>query len=78
MPSAVALGESTTMKLTFTVVDTSSSQAVFPQQAHLLFEDPKGGDVTLPVTVKSNGKASFTIVRRIPFLSIRLASKQLY
>jgi oligosaccharyltransferase complex subunit delta (ribophorin II) len=63
LPSPIVLGEATTFKLTFTIVDTASGEPVFPQQAHLLFADTKGEeDVTLPVSVKSNGKASFTIV----------------
>ncbi|GFZ46479.1 hypothetical protein JCM24511_04726 [Saitozyma sp. JCM 24511] len=62
LPSPISLGEATTLKLTFTIVDMASGEPVFPQQAHLLFADKKGEeDVTLPVSVKSNGKASFTI-----------------
>ena len=49
--------------MTFTVVDTASGEAAYPKRAHLLFQDIKGEeDVTLPVTVKENGKAGFTIV----------------
>lgn len=63
LPSPIILGESSTLKLTFTVIDTTTGDGVFPQQAHLLFEDPKGvEDVTLPISVKDNGRASFTIV----------------
>lgn len=62
-PKAIELGEGGTFKLTFTVVDTASGEATYPKQAHLLFQDLKGEeDVTLPVTVKENGKAGFTIV----------------
>ncbi|ORX39566.1 Oligosaccharyltransferase subunit Ribophorin II-domain-containing protein [Kockovaella imperatae] len=57
----IVLSEGSTLKLTFNSVDKASGNAVFPQQAHLLFEDSKGGeDVTLPVSVKSNGRASWT------------------
>jgi len=63
LPSAIELGEGGTLKFTFTAIDTTSGSAVQPKQAHLLFEDLKGEeDVTLPVTIKENGKASFTIV----------------
>lgn len=62
LSKAIALEEGSTLKLTFGVVDTVSGEPVFPQQALLLFEDQRGDDVRLPVTVKSNGKASFTIV----------------
>lgn len=66
-PKAIELAEGGTFKLTFTVVDTTSGEAVYPKQAHLLFQDLKGEeDVTLPVTVKENGKAGFTIVRTLP------------
>lgn len=62
-PKTIELAEGGTFKLTFTVVDTTSGEAVYPKQAHLLFQDLKGEeDVTLPVTVKDNGKAGFTIV----------------
>jgi hypothetical protein len=65
LPSPVVLSDGSTLKLTFTTVDMTSGDGVFPHQAHLLFEDPKGGDdVTLPVTVKSNGRASYTLVSR--------------
>ncbi|ORY23713.1 Oligosaccharyltransferase subunit Ribophorin II-domain-containing protein [Naematelia encephala] len=57
----ITLTDDSTLKLSFSVVDTSSGEGVFPQQAHLLFHDPKGDDVTLPIALKSNGKASFTI-----------------
>ncbi|WVQ71234.1 hypothetical protein IAR50_000759 [Cryptococcus sp. DSM 104548] len=57
----IELSESSIFKLSFTVVDTVSGESVYPQQASLLFENPKGDDVTLPVTVKSNGKAQLTI-----------------
>lgn len=71
LSSPIILSESSTLKLTFTVVDTVSGEGVFPQQAHLLFEDPKGvSDVTLPINVKGNGKASFTIVRQALSLDI--------
>lgn len=64
LPKTVELQEGGTLKLTFTIVDTASGDSVYPKQAHLLFEDLKGDeDVTLPVTVKENGKAGFTIVR---------------
>lgn len=63
LPSTIELGEGGTLKFTFTAIDTTSGQGVYPKQAHLLFEDLKGEeDVTLPVTIKENGKASFTIV----------------
>lgn len=63
LPKTIELAEGGTFKLTFTVVDTTSGETVFPKQAHLLFQDLKGEeDVTLPVTVKENGKAGFTIV----------------
>ncbi|OCF55526.1 oligosaccharyltransferase complex subunit delta (ribophorin II) [Kwoniella mangroviensis CBS 10435] len=61
LPSPITLTEGSTFKLSFSVIDTASGESVYPQQAHLLFEDPKGGDVTLPVSVKSNGKAQITI-----------------
>ena len=61
LPAPIHLAEGSTFKLTFTIIDTESSSGVFPQQAHLLFES-KDGDVTLPLTVKSGGKAGFTIV----------------
>jgi hypothetical protein len=65
LPSAIELGEGGTLKFTFTAIDTTSGSAIQPKQAHLLFEDLKGEeDVTLPVTIKENGKASFTIVRQ--------------
>ena len=68
LPSTIELGEGGTLKFTFTAIDTTSGQGVYPKQAHLLFEDLKGEeDVTLPVTVKENGKASFTIVSSLPF-----------
>jgi hypothetical protein len=64
LPSAIELAEGGTLKFTFTAIDTTSGSAIQPKQAHLLFEDLKGEeDVTLPVTIKENGKASFTIVR---------------
>jgi len=67
LPSAIELGEGGTLKFTFTAIDSTSGSAIQPKQAHLLFEDLKGEeDVTLPVTVKENGKASFTIVRSFP------------
>lgn len=67
LPSTIELGEGGTLKFTFTAIDTTSGQGVYPKQAHLLFEDLKGEeDVTLPVTVKENGKASFTIVSPLP------------
>jgi hypothetical protein len=63
LPKAIELVEGGTLKFTFTAIDTSSGESVSPKQAHLLFEDMKGEeDVTLPVTVKDNGKAGFTIV----------------
>ncbi|RXK36053.1 hypothetical protein M231_06701 [Tremella mesenterica] len=58
LPSPIALTETSTFKLTFTVVDLTGS-SVFPKQAHLLFEGIE--DVTLPVSVKPNGRASFTL-----------------
>lgn len=61
LPSPIVLAESSTLKITFTVIDTTSGEGVFPQQAHLLFEDLKGEDVTLPVSVKGNGRASFAV-----------------
>ncbi|WWC86167.1 uncharacterized protein L201_001040 [Kwoniella dendrophila CBS 6074] len=61
LPSPIALSEGSTFKLSFSVIDTASGEGIYPQQAHLLFEDPKGDDVTLPVTVKTNGKAQITI-----------------
>jgi hypothetical protein len=67
LPSAIELREGGTLKFTFTAIDTTSGSAIQPKQAHLLFEDLKGEeDVTLPVTIKENGKASFTIVRLWP------------
>jgi hypothetical protein len=67
LPSAIELGEGGTLKFTFTAIDTTSGSVIQPKQAHLLFEDLKGEeDVTLPVTIKENGKASFTIVRLWP------------
>ena len=69
LPSAIELGEGGTLKFTFTAIDTTSGSAVQPKQAHLLFEDLKGEeDVTLPVTIKENGKASFTIVRPLRYV----------
>ena len=63
IPSPVNLTEASTFKLTFLVIDTTTGDGVFPQQAHLLFEDANGkGDVTLPITIKGNGRASFTLV----------------
>jgi len=63
LPKAIELVEGGTLKFTFTAIDTSSGENVSPKQAHLVFEDMKGEeDVTLPVTVKDNGKAGFTIV----------------
>lgn len=68
-PKAIELAEGGTFKLTFTVVDTASGEATSSKQAHLLFQDLKGEeDVMLPVTVKDNGKAGFTIVSPHPFL----------
>nr|ODN86506.1 oligosaccharyltransferase complex subunit delta (ribophorin II) [Cryptococcus depauperatus CBS 7841] len=61
LPSPITLSETSVFKLSFSVVDIESGEGVFPQQAHLRFEDPQGDDVTLPVTVKSNGKAQITI-----------------
>ncbi|WWC66428.1 uncharacterized protein I206_100330 [Kwoniella pini CBS 10737] len=61
LPTPIALSEGSTFKLSFSVIDTVTGEGIYPQQAHLLFEDPKGDDVTLPVTVKSNGKAQITI-----------------
>ena len=46
-------------------MDTSTGNPVLPQQAHLLFEDVKGGDVTLSVNVKPNGRASFVFVSSV-------------
>lgn len=70
LPKKIELGEGGTFKLTFTVVDTTSGETVYPKQAHLLFEDLKGEeDVTLPITVKENGKAGFTIVSNGPTTS---------
>lgn len=64
LPKTIDLQEGSTLKFTFTAVDSVSGEGVYPKQAHLLFEDLKGEeDVTLPVTVKENGKAGFTIVR---------------
>jgi hypothetical protein len=69
LPSDIELAEGGTLKFTFTAIDTTSGSAIQPKQAHLLFEDLKGEeDVTLPVTIKENGKASFTIVRHFPVL----------
>lgn len=74
LPLPIVLADATTLKLTFTVVETTSGDGIFPQQAHLLFEDPKGGnDVTLPINVKANGKASFTLVRSLIPYPPRLA-----
>ncbi|WWC58553.1 uncharacterized protein I303_101096 [Kwoniella dejecticola CBS 10117] len=70
LPSPIALSEGSTFKLSFSVIDTATGEGVFPQQAHLLFEDPKGDDVTLPVTVKSNGKAQLTINTAKPHPSL--------
>lgn len=64
LPQPIILSDQSTLRLTFTSIDASSQEPIFPQQAHLLFEDPKGDDVTLPVNVKSNGKASWTFVSR--------------
>ncbi|WRT64080.1 uncharacterized protein IL334_001008 [Kwoniella shivajii] len=61
LPSAISLTEGSIFKLSFSVIDTASGEGLYPQQAHLLFEDPKGSDVTLPITVKPNGKAQITI-----------------
>ncbi|KAK8865864.1 hypothetical protein IAR55_001012 [Kwoniella newhampshirensis] len=61
LPNPITLTESSIFKLAFTVIDTTTGEAVYPQQAHLLLEDPKGDDVTLPLSVKGNGKAQITI-----------------
>ncbi|OCF31126.1 oligosaccharyltransferase complex subunit delta (ribophorin II) [Kwoniella heveanensis BCC8398] len=61
LPNPITLTDQSIFKLAFTVIDTTTGESVYPQQANLLFEDPKGGDVTLPVTVKGNGKAQITI-----------------
>ncbi|WVQ85467.1 hypothetical protein IAT38_007632 [Cryptococcus sp. DSM 104549] len=61
LPTPIELAETGTFKLAFTIVDTKTGESVYPEQAQLLFEDPKGDDVTLPVSVKSNGKAQVTI-----------------
>ncbi|CAD6570181.1 MAG: hypothetical protein TREMPRED_005636 [Tremellales sp. Tagirdzhanova-0007] len=62
LPEPISLSDTSTLRFTFTVIDTSTGNGVFPQQAHLLFEDPNGRhDVTLPIIVKGNGKASFII-----------------
>ena len=70
LPQPIVLAEQSTLKLTFTTVDAASQEPLFPQQAHLLFEDPKGNDVTLPVNVKSNGKASWTFVSLLVSASV--------
>lgn len=64
LPSPIALSENTNFKLAFTVIDTTSGESMYPQQAHLLLEGLQSDDddVTLPITVKSNGKAQITIV----------------
>jgi oligosaccharyltransferase complex subunit delta (ribophorin II) len=64
LPSTITLSETSVFKFAFTAVNTASGEGVVPRQAHLLFEDKKGQDVTLNVAVKSNGKASFQIVSR--------------
>ncbi|WVR05815.1 hypothetical protein IAU60_002840 [Kwoniella sp. DSM 27419] len=61
LPNPITLTDSSIFKLSFMTIDTSTGEGVYPQQAHLLFEDTKGGDVTLPVTVKGNGRAQITI-----------------
>ncbi|KAK4687279.1 hypothetical protein P7C73_g2841, partial [Tremellales sp. Uapishka_1] len=58
---AVSLAAGSVFKLSFTAIDTSSGEGTVPQQAHILFEDARGDQVTLPVNVKATGKAAFTI-----------------
>ncbi|ADV21204.1 oligosaccharyltransferase complex subunit delta (ribophorin II) [Cryptococcus gattii E566] len=63
LPSPIVLSETSSFKLAFSVIDTISGESVYPQQAHLLLEglQDDDDDVTLPITVKSNGKAQITI-----------------
>lgn len=64
LPSPIVLSETSSFKLAFSVIDTTSGESVYPQQAYLLLEGLQydDDDVTLPITVKSNGKAQITIV----------------
>ncbi|KAL0252763.1 hypothetical protein I308_102155 [Cryptococcus tetragattii IND107] len=63
LPSPIVLSETSSFKLAFSVIDTTSGESVYPQQAYLLLEGLQydDDDVTLPITVKSNGKAQITI-----------------
>ncbi|KAL7424198.1 hypothetical protein Q5752_001784 [Cryptotrichosporon argae] len=63
LTAPIELAEHGALKLSFAVYDAATSAAVAPRQASVLFEDPTGAaaDVVLPVSVKTTGKASFTL-----------------